>query len=316
MKLKLEKTKYYWTYVLFGVLCTVLGVTLLPPWSSTGVFFSSWGAYSVNIMISGLIFGYICFYLVKRIKRYSNTPAQIVSVVELVLMAVIAIVCTVSLFVGDVSLGDPCQIFALVVWARGVSGVFTGYYCDSNIVRAAEEERRARKSGKMIVEKTAEKSGESEQVRSVGRVDDFTVWRLVFAVFLISMGTYLFFNPIIKAIHLQWVFSSATFCVGLFFFVFGFAIKPVKEKAKDVPADKAPASASGKGADSAELGKSNGESLAAEGNGAAELDTDAKEEKKISINISNSATAMTKTAAYDAVKEETALVTKENEQES
>ena len=309
MKQKLEKTGYYWTYLLFGVLCVLLGTSLLPQWASTDVFFKGWGAYSVNMMISGLIFGYIVFYLVKRIKRYSNTPAQVVSIVELVIMAVIAVICTVSLFVGDISLGEPCQIFALVVWARGVSGVFTGYYCDSNVVRDAEEERRASKNGdEVALSKVIEKKKDIDtEAESKGRVDDFTVWRLAFAVVLISMGTYLFVNPLIKAIHLQWVFSCTTVAVGLFFIVFGIFKRPVSVKVDG----ESPAAE--KESENQNAPKNEEQANTAEQNDAAHVEAkgqdvekiQAPKEEKVSIKLANeSANAVTQTSVYDAVKDE------------
>lgn len=327
--MKLEKTRGFWTYVVFGVLCAVVGAALLPVWAGVDVFFSSWGKYSVNITISGLILGYILFYLVKRIKRYSNTPAQVVSIVELVVMAVIAAVCTTSLFVDSISFGEPCQIFALVVWARGVSGVFTGYYCDSNIVKAAEEEKRAKKSAGELPALDDLKKEEVKETKidteaePKGRVDDFTVWRLAFSVVLISVGVYLFVDPVIKPIHMQWVISCTAMAVGLFFAVFGMAKKPTKvtvEKSspeakkgdEQKPADEPKAEAKSEPAKEAPAAKA--EKPAADKT-AVENKADEKAEKvenapqlegaKVSIKLSNeSANAMTQTAMYDAVEKE------------
>ena len=327
--MKLEKTRGFWTYIVFGVLCIAVGAALMPVWAGVDVFFSSWGNYSVNIIISGLILGYILFYLIKRIKRYSNTPAQVVSIVELVVMAVIAAVCTASLFVDSISFGEPCQIFALVVWARGVSGVFTGYYCDSNIVKAAEEEKRAKKSaGKLPALEDLKKEEIKEtkidtEAEPKGRVDDFTVWRLSFSVILISVGVYLFVDPVIKLIHMQWVFSCTAMAVGLFFAVFGMAKKPTKvtveksspetkkEKEKK-SADGAKAEAKGEEAKKAPAAK---EEKPAADKAPAEKKAEEKAEKaedapqlegaKVSIKVSGeSANAMTQTAMYDAVEKE------------
>ena len=211
--MRLEKTKAFWLYIVGGAIAFVLGGMLLPVWESfeNELFFRGWGRLSVNIMISALLTAYICLYLVKRIKRYSTTPAQLVAIVELVLMVVIAVVCTVSAFVDFIGFGDPCQIFGLAIWARGVSGVFTGYYCDSTQVKKPKKGRG--KSLKVEDEPT-------------GKVDDFTVWRLAFAVFLISMGTYLFILPPLSALTLQWMFSVLIILVGLFFMAYGVALKP------------------------------------------------------------------------------------------
>ena len=233
MKIKLEKTNAYWTYIVGGVLAIFLGVLLLPAWSSTELFFNNWGSLSVNIMISGLILAYILLYLTKRIRRYTGTPAQIVAIVELVLMAVVAVVCAVSNFIDyDVSFGGPCQIFGIALWIRGASGVFTGYYCDSNIVRAAEEAKKAKKKGTVTVKSTKTEEFDTEE-EPKGRVEDFTVWRLTLAIALISAGAILFVKPAFEAVHLQWVFSCAIIFVGLFFAIFGSFLKPTKVKVNE-----------------------------------------------------------------------------------
>jgi hypothetical protein len=101
MKLSLEKTRAFWLYIVGGIIALTLGVMLLPVWRGfESLFFSGWGEFAINIMMSSALIAYILLYLVKRIRRYSGTPAQIVAIVELVLMVVIAVVCTVSTFTG------------------------------------------------------------------------------------------------------------------------------------------------------------------------------------------------------------------------
>ena len=76
MKIKLEKTRAFWAYILGGFLAALIGVVLLPAWADTNVFFNTWGGLSVNIMISGLLLAYILLYLMKRIKRYKLPGAN------------------------------------------------------------------------------------------------------------------------------------------------------------------------------------------------------------------------------------------------
>lgn len=288
MKIKLEKTGAFWMYILGGIVAIVVGVMLLPVWAETNVFFNTWGALSVNIVISVLILTYILMYLLKRVNRYSGTPAQIVAIVELVLMAVIAVVCTASAFVSEVTFGGPSQIFGIALWVRGVSGVFTGYYCDSSFVKKAEMERKARNKRSQLQLVSKDFSDDCEL--PAGRVDDFTVWRLVFAVFLISFGTYLFFEPAFESIDLQWVFSSILALVGVFFVIFGFALKPIKVRiAKTSP----------KKEDEKQDGNEQEAGETEEEPKAPMLD-----HGKVNIKLDSSANAMTSTAAYDAVKDE------------
>ena len=226
MKLSLEKTRAFWLYIAGGIIALTLGVMLLPIWRGIeSLFFSSWGEFAINIMMSGALIAYILLYLVKRIRRYSGTPAQIVAIVELVLMVVIAVVCTVSTFTDVVSFGEICQVFGLALWTRGAAGVFTGYYCDSTLVR---ENAKKKKSGKEKEPNTDIDTDEEPR----GRVDDFTVWRLAFAVILISAGTYLVVNPPIGDDVFQWAFSCAVIFIGLFIAIYGASLKPVKIKVK------------------------------------------------------------------------------------
>ena len=300
MKLKLEKTKAFWLYIVGGVLSIALGIMLMPFWNSLGkdVFFKTWGGVSVNIMISGLLLAYVLLYLVKRIKRYAGTPAQIVAIVELVLMVVISVVCTVSMFVDEISFGDPCQIFGLVLWARGASGVFTGYYCDSEFVAELDRKNKEKKKAKKGEKEKIEEIDTDEEPR--GRVDDFTVWRLTLAILLISLGTYMFIKPPFGALLLQWVFSGIISAVGLFFTVFGCAMKPKRVKVEekkvqdnvnvDVNLDTKK--------DSLNTNDNSGSITNKDENG---NEIKALEGAKVKIKLDNSANAMTNTATIDAV---------------
>ncbi len=298
MKIKLDKTPSFWMYIVGGLISVAVGVLLLPAWAGMDLFFSTWSAYSVNIMISGLLLAYILLYLVKRIRRYSSTPAQTVAVVELVLMAVLAVFCAISEFVEyGVDFGGPCQIFGIALWVRGASGVYTGYYCDSNVVKAAEQEKKAKKKNSGSAEESKEKKKEEEKPKALeanetpkGRVDDFTVWRLTLAIILITAGSYLFIKPAFEKIHLQWVFSCAIIGIACFFVVLGFILKPQRIRVKnESPVKKKTESTEEAAQDSAEPTEEAAGYL---------------ESGKVKINLDNSANAMTQTAAYDAIKEE------------
>lgn len=314
MKIKLEKTPSFWMYIVGGFMGIVLGILLLPAWAGVDVFFSSWSAFSVNIMIGGLLLAYILLYLVKRIRRYSNTPAQTVAVVELVLMAVLAVVCAVSEFVDHgITFGGPCQIFGIALWVRGASGVYTGYYCDSNVVKAAEQEKKAKKKNGGTLEEVKEEKKEKDKPKALdtnevqrGKVDDFTVWRLTLAIILITAGTYLFVKPAFEKIHLQWVFSCAIIGVACFLVVLGFILKPQKIKVETQSPVKKPEDSA---KNTQKESKENKSEPTAEAAGYLESG-------KVKINLDSSANAMTQTAAYDAIKEEAEVKAAEDEKEN
>ena len=268
MKLRLEKTRAFWLYIVGGVIATVLGTMLLPLWRKfEQLFFHGWGEHAVYIMISGLLFAYILFYLVKRISRYLGTPAQIVAIVELVIMVVIAVICTVSSFVYDFRIGDTCQIFAITLWTRGVSGVFTGYYSDCGLRK---------------------REGKRKNEEASGRVDDFTVWRLSFAIALLTAGTCFFIAKPFDDGDLQWVFSCAIILVGLFFIIYGIVLKPQRKK------------------ENVKVKETSGTTSVPKGTSPDEELEKGKTEKtfddvKVRIQLDQSANAMTATDAYDAL---------------
>ena len=202
----------------------------------------------------------------------------------------------------------------------------------------AEEERRAKKKDELPALETLKKEKPTEidtEAPPKGRVDDFTVWRLAFSVVLISAGTYLFVDPFIKHVHLQWVFSCVTIAVGLFFMVFGMAKKPAKvkiEKASpEAKKEEGQAKADVTAADKSKAEEKTAQQASAKDEGAKKAEPVARAKKeepvleakkeesslekkedvpqlegaKVSIKVSGeSANAMTQTAAYDAIEKE------------
>lgn len=278
MKLRLEKTRAFWLYIVGGVISAILGAMLLPVWRKyEQLFFRSWGEHAIYIMISCLLFAYVIFYLIKRISRYSGTPAQLVAIVELVVMVIIAVICTVSAFFYDFRIGDTCQIFAITLWTRGVSGVFTGYYSDSGLRKK---------------EKTKGKNEEG------GKVDDFTVWRLTFSVALITAGACFFIAKPFDDGDLQWVFSCAIILVGLLFVLYGIIVKPKKRN------EKVTVNVTGAEPNQTVSPEENEEELDSNENQGEPLPKK-EENKKVNtkpkIKLDESANAMTSTDIYDAL---------------
>lgn len=190
-KLNFKTTCAFWAYICIGVITVLFGVVLAPAWSGTNVFFKSWGAKIIDIMIAIAIISYLIFYLAKKIKSSPNTTIQILIVVEFVLLSVIALGCILSQF-KVIDIGGPCQILGLALWCRGSVELFRAYYY-----------RR------------------DTSVR-------YPVWYVALAIAMVTFGTYIFAKPFFTALHLQWIFCGVIGIIGILLIVYGIMVKPKK----------------------------------------------------------------------------------------
>lgn len=190
-KLNFKATRTFWVYICMGVVAVLLGVVLAPVWSGTNVFFKSWGAKIIDIMMAVSILSYLIFYLAKKIKSSPNSTIQILTVVEFVLLSVIALGCVLSQF-KLISIGGPCQILGIALWCRGTVEIFRAYYY-----------RRDSSSR-------------------------YPVWNVAVAIAMVTFGTYVFAKPFFTALHLQWIFCGAIGVIGILLIVYGIMVKPKK----------------------------------------------------------------------------------------
>lgn len=192
-KLNFRPTRSFWAYICLGVIAVILAVILAPLWSGTNVFFKSWGSKIVDIMMAVAILAYLILFLAKKIKRAPNTTIQILTVVEFVLLSVIALGCVLSQF-KVINVGGPCQILGLALWCRGTVELFRAYYYrrDSSV--------------------------------------HYPVWYVALAVAMVSFGTYIFAKPFFTALHLQWIFCGAIGVAGVLLIIYGIMVKPKKNK--------------------------------------------------------------------------------------
>ena len=61
-----KKTRFYWVYFILAILLFLGALIVAPIWSGTDVFFKSWGAKLIDILIAVAIAYYIIVYLLKR----------------------------------------------------------------------------------------------------------------------------------------------------------------------------------------------------------------------------------------------------------
>lgn len=124
-----KKTKLFWLFFVTGVLAILLGIMFMPIWQNAGdwVFWKDWGQNLVNIIIFACIVLYLCLFLVKKIRRRSNGVVKVLTIVEFVLMSLIALGCILQQF-KVINIGGACAILGLALWCRGVVEIFRAYY--------------------------------------------------------------------------------------------------------------------------------------------------------------------------------------------
>ena len=192
-----KKTKLFWLFFVTGVLAILLGIMFMPIWQNAGdwVFWKDWGQNLVNIIIFACIVLYLCLFLVKKIRRRSNGVVKVLTIVEFVLMSLIALGCILQQF-KVINIGGACAILGLALWCRGVVEIFRAYY------------------------------------HQHGNNDRYPLWWLVCAFALVSVGVYLFAKPLFSDVTLIWIFAILLILAGIILFIDGFLAKPVSKKSK------------------------------------------------------------------------------------
>ncbi|MBQ8163552.1 MAG: hypothetical protein IJZ93_04205 [Clostridia bacterium] len=184
-----KKTKWFWLYYVLGALMIVASFLLAPFWSEVDIFFSDWGANAVSFMVAFAIALYLIFYLAKKIKSSPNQTILILTIIEFILLMVIALGSVLSQF-DILKIQGPGQIIALALWLRGVVEIVRAYFYRREIS------------------------------------ETYPIWQLVIAIAMVTLGTYLFAKPFISTEVLQWILCSIILVLGIVFIFIGAKAKP------------------------------------------------------------------------------------------
>ncbi len=187
----LKKTKLFWTYYIAAFICLLAAVVFAPLWSKTDLFFKNWGAKVIDLIIAALIIFYLVTYLSKKVARGGNGVIKILTIVEFVLLSLIALGCILSQF-KIVNLGGPCEIVGLIMWIRGAIEVYRAYYFR-------------------------------------GTSTKYPAWLVAVAIALITFGTYLYIKPLFQARHLQWALVAVMLVIMIYFIYAAIVTKPEKK---------------------------------------------------------------------------------------
>lgn len=192
-----SKTKLFWLYFIVGILVVLTGIVLMPVWTNMGdwCFFKNWGMQIINIIICACILVYLFTFLLKKLIKRTNGVVKVLTIVEFVLLALIALGCILQQF-KVINIGGACAIFGLALWARGVVELFRAYY------------------------------------HQKGNNEKYPVWWLAVAIAFVTFGTYIFAKPLFEDVVILWIFVILIMLLGIILFVYGFLTKPVGKKTK------------------------------------------------------------------------------------
>lgn len=192
-----KKTKWFWLYFVCGVLLVLLGIMLMPIWSGAPdwVFWRNWGKNCVNLVVCACIVLYLGLFLLKKIMYRSNGVIKTLTIIEFVLMAVIALGCILRQF-DVVKIDGACRILGLALWCRGVVELFRAYY------------------------------------HQHGNNQRYPIWWLAISIGFVTVGTWMLVKPFFSDTTIIWIFSVLMVVVGIIVFIDGFLAKPVSKSKK------------------------------------------------------------------------------------
>lgn len=185
------KTKWFWAVSLLGVIGLVLGVFLLPVWDNSSVFWKSWGAEGVSIVLCGIITVYVLCYLCVRFNKLENSTLKIISTIEIAVLILIAIGCLLQQF-NVFDFFGPCLVFGAVLWLRGFVNVVKAY-----LYRHTKKEQ-------------------------------YPLWLVIVSVFMITAGAILVVKPIPGNAFI-WFVSIALLLASAMMLIGGFLMIPKKQ---------------------------------------------------------------------------------------
>lgn len=188
-KLSFKKTKLFWLYIVAGTILFLGAILLAPFWQSTSVPFKDWGAMIVNITMGVALALYLIFYLAKKLLIASNSKIQLLTIIEFIVLTVIALGCFLAQF-NILRITQPCMILGIALWARGAIEIVRAY-----LYRGTADSK-------------------------------YPAWLLVVAIAMVTIGTYIIAAPFFTALHLQWIIVCAIFVFGAFMIYYGIKVKP------------------------------------------------------------------------------------------
>lgn len=194
-KIIVKKTKAYWLYIALGIVTLIFGILLLPFWGSiwNECPWKSWGTDLVMLFMAIVIGLYLFMFLIKKINRYRGV-VQVLTIIEFVLLALIALGLVFSQFNILAIPKQPSVILGLALYCRGVIEIFRAYYYHHSM-------------------KTI-----------------YPVWWLVVAILFVTFGVYLMIKPLVQLTLIVWLLAISVIVIGIFLIAYGVLANPKAKK--------------------------------------------------------------------------------------
>ncbi len=186
-----KTTRWFWLYFVSGLLLLILSIMLMPIWTNAGdwAFFKNWGMSIIQLLVAAIICIYLFCYLIKKIMKGKNGVIKTLTIVEFVLMALIAIGCILQQF-KVINVGSACSILGVALWCRGVVEIFRAYY------------------------------------HQKGQNEKYPLWWLAIAIGFVSFGTYIFAKPFFQDTTILWIFDILLVLFATCLIIYGCLAKP------------------------------------------------------------------------------------------
>lgn len=194
-KITVKKTKAYWLYIALGIVTLIFGILLLPFWGSiwSECPWKTWGTDLVMLFMAIVIGLYLFMFLIKKINRYRGV-VQVLTIIEFVLLALIALGLVFSQFNILAIPKQPSVILGLALYCRGVIEIFRAYYYHHSM-------------------KTI-----------------YPVWWLVVAILFVTFGVYLMVKPLVQLTLIVWLLAISVIVIGIFLITYGALANPKAKK--------------------------------------------------------------------------------------
>ena len=180
---------------ILGSICVLAALIFAPIWNFWEKCpWKTWGLQIVNLLIAAIVVSYLAIYLAKKLKRTKKRVILVLTIIEFVLLSLIALGCVFSQF-KIINVNDAGQIFALALWIRGCVELFRAYYY------------------------------------RVDSTEVYPVWYLAISIAMVTFGTYCFARPLITNSLILWLFVASLAVLGILLLASGFNGKNKAKKA-------------------------------------------------------------------------------------
>lgn len=194
---EVKKTKAYWMYILLGVVLLVAAAIFAPVWDFWAECpWKDWGFQVVSYGLAALILIYLFGYLIKKVSKSSGT-IQILTILEFILLTLIAVGLVFSQFKILNIPDSPSFILGIALYCRGVIEIFRAYY--------------HQKDSKY----------------------NYSIALLIAAILFVTFGVFLMCTNLVTKLMVLIILVLVLFVLGVIALSYGIAAKPeVKKEAK------------------------------------------------------------------------------------